>query len=94
DEGLDSKGMEKTIKVHHKGLIVKFKLSILADFKDLQKEVIERFKILKHKRYLIEYVDGNGISLPILSDADLKVCIKESVSKERTVIKMSVKLAP
>lgn len=85
--------MEKTIKVHHEGLMVKFKLSILAKFKDLQKEVIERFKILKHKRYLIEYQDRNGNSLPIISDADLKVCIKESVSQERTVIKMSVKLA-
>ncbi|PWA85637.1 PB1 domain-containing protein [Artemisia annua] len=88
DEGLDSKGMEKTIKVHHKGLIVKFKLSISAKFKDLQKEVMERFKILKHKRYLIEYQDRNGNSLPIISDADLKVCIKESVSQERTVIKI------
>ena len=85
--------MEKTIKVHHNGLIVKFKLPISADFKDLQKEVIEKFKILKHERYLIEYQDRNGNSLPIISDADFKVCLKESVSQEITVIKMYVKLA-
>ncbi|PWA36404.1 PB1 domain-containing protein [Artemisia annua] len=93
DEGLDSKGMGKTIKVHHKDLIVKFNLSISADFKDLQKEVTERFKTLKHKRYLIEYEDRDGNSLPIIRDAHLKACIKKSVSQESTVIKMSVKLA-
>lgn len=85
--------MAKTIKVRYEDQIIKFTFSISAEFKDLQMKVKERFKILKHGRYLIEYEDRNGNSIPIISDADLKVCIKESVSLGRTVIKMSVKLA-
>ncbi|PWA78121.1 PB1 domain-containing protein [Artemisia annua] len=93
NEGLESEGMAKMIKVEFKDDMFKFPLSFTARLRDLKNEVRKRIEILKTRSFSIKYKDTNGNYHPILIDHDLKVCINESVLKETTFIKMVVKLA-
>nr|GEU75000.1 PB1 domain-containing protein [Tanacetum cinerariifolium] len=72
NEGLESEGMAKMIKIEFKDIMIKFPLSFTAKFRDLKNEVRKRVEILKTRTFSIMYKDTNGNYHPILIDHDLQ----------------------
>ncbi|KAL8266893.1 hypothetical protein R6Q59_004237 [Mikania micrantha] len=92
DKGLKSTYMGKTIKVVYDGDMIKFRLPLSAKFTDMLREVTKRFTGLENTKFRVEYVDKNGVCLPISSDEVLQICMKDSSLKGANFIKMHVYL--